>query len=404
MSYVEGFKDKVAQTSPFSLALEVESASGSYIYTAGGKSYLDFTSGMSVNNAGHRNPYVMASIEQQLKNYLHTTVYGEHVQRPQVTLADKLTKRYAVNHEDYQVFFTNSGTEATELALKMARKTTGREKFVALRGGFHGRTFGSMSVSWNEKYKKGFGKLFECQFIEPGNYDDLNFIEWDDVAGVIVEIVQGESGAVKVEPAWLQSLHILARSVGAKFIVDEVQTGVYRTGPFFAQHGVVDVLADFTTIGKAVGGGMPIGGVIAKKEDFEELQNPPFSHVTTYGGHPVSCAAGLGLIEYLEQDDRLERIGKNAKYFEECLDNLVQYNRDKLASYSGAGFLRALHFHSSETVEQFVKNMHSEYRILLGYKLNSAGAVRLSPPLTVTSVEIEKFFDAASVVLQNLST
>jgi acetylornithine/N-succinyldiaminopimelate aminotransferase len=380
------FKEFVAQTSPFSLGLKVESASGCYITDREGRRFFDAISGISVSNVGHCEPSVVEAIKKQVEKYSHTMVYGEHEQKVQVDYALELT-RTLFRIPQPQIFFTNSGTEATELALKMSRKLTGREKFLSIEGGFHGRTFGAMSVSWNDKYKQGFGTLLPCDFLaENQKLKDIDFTQY---AGCIVELVQGEAGVKILNHQWVEELYQKCKEAGVMFIVDEVQTGFGRTGTFWA-HTELNVKPDIVTMGKAMGGGLPIGGVASSRENFEKLQDPPFSHVTTFGGNPVSCAAGLAAF-YVLRTHRVSKDIQRAAATLELLEGFMYEYSEVVREVRGIGFLWGIDFSSPLLAEEFVKECFKN-NILVGYKLNNTTTVRVAPPLVASPEELKEMF------------
>lgn len=312
----------VAPTSLFDKRLDVKFARGAYLVDRNNDYYFDGISGIGVSSLGHDNPLVRLAAIEQLECYSHVMVYGEDRLSPQEDYAESLCTTLTM-FQSPQIFFLNSGTEATELSLKMSRKTTGREKFVSLVGGFHGRTFGSMSVSQNEKYTSGFGEMLDCVQIVPNVYEgDVYYQEiFSDAAGFILELVQGEAGAIALDQEWVRRVTDIARESGCRIIIDEVQTGFMRTGELWV-HETYGIKPDMLNIGKAMGGGLPLSGVVAESSDFSALQTLAFSHVTTFGGNPVCCASGLAAFKQIvgmrqevrslsEQFDRwAERVSK----------------------------------------------------------------------------------------------
>lgn len=380
------FTNVLAQTSPHPLGLVVTEAFGPYLFGEYGtdEEYMDFTAGIAVNALGHHDPDVIRAIRAQLEKFTHTAVYGEHVQEVQVTYARAITRSVEDLFLDSppQVFFTNSGAEATDLALKMARKITGREMFIGIEGGFHGRTVGAMSVSWNEHYRAGMGNLLPCMWIRRNDFEHL--IEWDpildDTAAVILEIVQGEAGALPLDHDYLAQLSAKCEEHGCLLIVDEVQTGMGRTGTLWASSAITGFSPDIITVGKALGGGLPLGGVIASRVNFEKLQEPPFSHVTTFGGNPLSCAAGVATFSKVST--------------QEILGNVHLRNQQLLDALSegfdvtGQGLLLGLHFTDEGATHKFVTTCH-ERGLIVGYKLNNPTTVRICPPLNITEEQCE---------------
>src|SRR6056297_287561 len=273
------------------MALEVESAEGPFIYTKDGKRYVDFISGIAVSSLGHRHPAVTEAIKKQVDRHLHVMVYGEFIQDPQSDYAELLTSQLPEALD--RVYFVNSGTEANEGALKLAKKFTGRHKFVAFTNGYHGDTQGSLSVTGRDVYRDPYKPLLpNVHFIDFNDPDGLNEID-ENAAAVIMEPIQGEGGVIPADKEWLKQVRKKCDDTGALLIFDEIQTGFYRTGSLFAFQ-YYDVVPDILSLAKAMGGGMPMGAFVSSSEIFEEFKhNPPLNHVTTFGGHPVSCAAAM---------------------------------------------------------------------------------------------------------------
>jgi acetylornithine/N-succinyldiaminopimelate aminotransferase len=324
---LESLKQKflryLAQTSDEPMGVVVERAEGCWIIAKDGRRYLDFISGIAVTNIGHAHPEVVQAIKRQVERYLHTMVYGEFVQDVQAALAEKLVSiveaafKRATDGQwrgELQYYPTNSGTEANEGALKLARKFTGRKKFVAFQNSFHGDTLGSLSVTGREIYRKPFEPLLpDVVFLPFGDVDALRQID-ETVAAVICEPIQGEAGIIVPPDDFLPALRKRCDEVGALLILDEVQTGFGRTGKWFAfEHW--GIVPDILTLGKALGGGMPLSGFLARREIMRVFaENPPLCHVTTFGGHPVCCAAALAALQVMERENLPERaavIGQN---------------------------------------------------------------------------------------------
>ncbi|MFN3422559.1 MAG: aspartate aminotransferase family protein, partial [Armatimonadota bacterium] len=306
----------LAQTSNEPMGVVVERAEGCWIYSKDGRRYLDFISGIAVTNIGHRHPDVVKAIHEQVERYLHAMVYGEFVQDVQVLLAEELVtvvqdayKRAGGQESDWglQYYPTNSGTEANEGALKLARKFTGRKRFVAFQNSFHGDTMGSLSVTGREVYRQPFQPLLaDVEFLPFGDVNSLERID-EKVAAVICEPIQGEAGIIVPPDDFLPALRKRCDEVGALLILDEVQTGFGRTGKWFAfEHW--NIVPDILTVGKALGGGMPLGGFLARREVMRAFsENPPLCHVTTFGGHPVNCAAALAALKVMKRENLPQR-------------------------------------------------------------------------------------------------
>ncbi|HET6371223.1 MAG TPA: aspartate aminotransferase family protein, partial [Nitrospiria bacterium] len=313
----EAFFKHVAQTSPRPIGLEVDRASGSYVYTVDGKRYLDFISGICVANVGHSHPDVVRAVVDQAQKHLHVMVYGEYIQAPQTRLAARLAGLLPESLS--VVYLTNSGTEANEGALKVAKKFTGRKKLISFEGSFHGDSQGACSVTGREIYRKPFEPLLpDVSFLPFDRIDPLRRID-ERTAAVIVEPIQGEGGIRIPSRVFLSTLRRRCSSVGALLIFDEVQTGFGRTGRLFAfEH--FGVVPDILTLAKGMGGGMPLGAFVSRPEVMKALsEKPPLSHVTTFGGHPVSCAAGLASLELIVGERLAERGGVLGERIQERL-------------------------------------------------------------------------------------
>ena len=293
-----------AQTSPHPLALEIDKAEGSFIYDIHGKQYLDFIAGVSAVTLGHQHPKVIKAIKKQVDTYLHVMVYGEFIQKPQVELAKFLADKLPKNLQS--IYLTNSGTEATEGAMKLAKKVTGRYELIAANNGYHGNTQGSMSVCGNEEQNSAFRPLIpNVKFIEFNKESDLELIT-NKTAAVILETIQGGAGFIEPKNKYLQKVKQRCKDVGALLILDEIQTGIGRTGKFFGYENY-NVIPDIIVTGKGLGGGMPIGAFISSFENMSTLkQNPKLGHITTFGGHPVIAAAALATLKELFQNTLIE--------------------------------------------------------------------------------------------------
>ncbi len=378
------FLRHVCQTSPQPLGLVVERARGATIWDADGRAYLDLLAGMGVANIGHAHPAVVAAIEAQIHRHLHVAVYGEMVQAPQVELARRLA---ALTPGDLDVvYFTNSGAEAVEGALKTARKFTGRARLVAFDGAFHGDTFGALSVGGNPIYRHPFEPLLPAVDFLP--FDDFAALPRIDesVAGVIIEPVQGEGGVRIPDDAFLPALRRRCREVGALLIADEVITGFGRTGKLFAcEHW--DVVPDLLVLAKALGGGMPLGAFVGRAAVMQTLSHdPPLAHVTTFGGHPVCCAAGLAALEILRNERLAERAARVGAAWVAQLQGMTG---GVLRAVRGKGLLMALEFTTPEATRRFATRCY-EQGLILNWTLHCDTVVRLAPPLTITDEEITR--------------
>ena len=378
------FYRHICQTSTQPLGIVVARAQGATIWDAAGRAYLDLLSGMGVANVGHAHPLVVRAVAEQIQKYLHVSVYGEMVQEPQVELARRLAE---LTPGDLSVvYFTNSGAEAVEGALKTARKFTGRARLVAFDGAFHGDTFGALSVGGNPIYRRPFVPLVP----------DVEFLPFDDeaalgridaaVAAVIVEPIQGEGGVRVPGDGFLPALRRRCTQVGALLIADEVITGFGRTGRLFAcEHW--QVVPDILVLAKALGGGMPLGAFVGRSEVMETLSHdPPLAHVTTFGGHPVSCAAGLAALDVLLHERLPERAAQRGAQW---LAQLRELRGGGLRTVRGLGMLLALDFDTPEATRRFVARC-LERGVILNWTLHRDTVVRVAPPLIISDDELER--------------
>jgi acetylornithine/N-succinyldiaminopimelate aminotransferase len=381
----EDFFRFVCQTSPEPLGIEVARARGCVVVDTSGKEYLDLLSGIGVAGLGHTHPAVVQAVGAQAERYLHTMVYGEYIQEPQVRLARRLAE---VTPAGLSVtYFTNSGTEAVEGALKTARKYTGRSGFVGFVGSFHGDTFGSLSLGGNPAYRTPFEPLLPQVTLLP--FNDLDALAQIDetVAAVIIEPIQGEGGVRIPGPEFLPRLRRRCSEVGALLIFDEVITGFGRTGRLFAcEHW--DVTPDILVLAKALGGGMPLGAFIGTPAIMATLSSgPPLAHVTTFGGHPVCCAAGLASLEVVLQQE----LPRCAQVKGEDLLRKLQAlcGTGGLSGVRGRGLLIGMDFITPEATKNFVHNCFAA-GLILGWTLHRDTVVRLAPPLVISSAELSR--------------
>jgi acetylornithine/succinyldiaminopimelate/putrescine aminotransferase len=380
----DNFLQFVAQTSSAPMGIEVARAHGCVIVDTSGREYLDLLSGIGVASLGHAHPAVVQAVKEQAERYLHTMVYGEYIQEPQVRLAERLAE--VAPHPLAVTYFTNSGTEAIEGALKTARKYTGRTRFVSFLGGFHGDTFGALSVGGNPLYRAPFEPLLPTvTFLPFDDFDALTAID-DTVAAVIIEPIQGEGGVRIPNSGFLARLRQRCDEVGALLIFDEVITGLGRTGRLFAcAHW--SIVPDILVLAKALGGGMPLGAFISTPDVMDTLtHDPPLAHVTTFGGHPVCCAAGLASLDVIVG----ERLPQQAHAKgDELLQQLrALRGQGGLTAVRGRGLLIGMEFSSPEETKRFVQQCF-EASVILGWTLHRDTVVRLAPPLIISSAEIE---------------
>ncbi len=375
----------VCQTSPEPLGIEIARAHGCTVVDKSGRHYLDLLSGIGVASLGHAHPAIVQAIKDQAERYLHAMVYGEYIQEPQVRLARRLAE--VVPAPLLVTYFTNSGTEAVEGALKTARKYTGRSRFVSFSGGFHGDTFGSLSVGGNPLYRAPFEPLLPTVTFLPFNDRDALVAIDESVAAIIVEPIQGEGGVRIPDSEFLPRLQQRCREVGALLIFDEVITGFGRTGRLFAcEHW--GVTPDILVLAKALGGGLPLGAFISTREIMATLSaDPPLAHVTTFGGHPVCCAAGLASLEVILREDLSQQAQARGEEFLCKLQSLV--GTSGFTAVRGRGLLLGLDFLTPEATKNFAQACFAA-GLILGWTLHQDTVIRLAPPLIISSAEIDQ--------------
>lgn len=388
------FLEHVGQTSPSPMMIEVERAEGSFFYTPEGKRYFDLVAGVSVSNVGHANPEVVAAVQKQAADYMHVMVYGEMVERPQVEYARSIAE--LLPGELNCVYFVNSGAEAVEVALKLAKRHTGRTELISMKRAYHGSTHGAMSMMGTpegEEWKAEFRPLLpDVKSINFNSFDDLKQIT-ERTAGVLCEVVQGEAGVRLPNPAWLLALRERCTEVGALLIFDEIQTGMGRTGEMFAC-AKYNVEPDVVCLAKAFGGGMPLGGVASKKQILDAFtHNPCLGHITTFGGHPVCCAAGLAALNFLKNNDVVESVESKGALFE----SLIQ-GHDRVLEIRRSGLLLAVELGKSEYLYRLME-IFKEEGIMSDWFLYCDTAFRISPPLTISEAEIRECCD---IILRSL--
>ncbi|MCH8525485.1 MAG: aminotransferase class III-fold pyridoxal phosphate-dependent enzyme [Balneolales bacterium] len=373
-SHKTAFFNHIAQTSDAPIGLEIEYARGPFFYTTDGKRYTDFISGIAVSSLGHSHPEVVQAVQDQAAKHMHVMVYGEFIQKPQSELAQLLASQLPDNLQ--RIYFVNSGTEANEGALKLAKKATGRRKLVAFRDSYHGDTHGALSVTGRDVYRDPYLPLLpDVTFLSFNAYDELNLID-TQTACVIMEPIQGEGGIIPADADWLKAVRKRCSDVGALLIFDEIQSGMGRTGELFAfMH--YNVVPDILCMAKALGGGMPIGAFASSDHIFEAFKyNPPLNHVTTFGGHPVSAAAAHASLSVILRDNLPER----AKLIENEVREVLK--SDHIAEIRGKGAMLGMQLKSYEQTERVV-NVCMRKGVLLGWTLHSNTLIRLAPPLTI---------------------
>jgi acetylornithine/succinyldiaminopimelate/putrescine aminotransferase len=379
----DNFMRHLAQTSEAPIALEIERAEGSWLYCTDGRRYLDLIAGIGVSALGHGNPAVLAAINRQAQRHLHVMVYGEYVIEAQAKFAGMIAGLLPDGLD--KVYFTNSGAEAIEGALKTARKHTGRDMFVAFDGAYHGDTMGALALAGNASFRAPFGAL-------PGPvthlpYNDAAALEAidDRVAAVVIEPVQAEGGVRIPAQSFIKALRERCSDSGAMLIFDEVLTGLGRTGRLFAlEH--FGVVPDLIVLAKALGGGLPLGAFCGPDEIVAKLsRNPPLGHITTFGGHPLSCAAGMAALEVITGDrlwERAERIGAA------LIHRLSRLIGPEVVSVRGIGLLVGMEFARAEIAHRFVAETIAR-GVVVNWTLNADRVVRLAPPLTISMEEID---------------
>lgn len=376
----EEFINHLALPSDIVPALEVERAEGIYLYGPDGKKWIDFISGICVTNVGHNHPRVTAAIKEQVNRYLHTHVYGESIMAPQVQYAKMLTSLLGQGLE--QVYFTNSGTEAIEGALKVAKKYTGRKKLLSFYHAYHGSTHGSLSIGGNPSAKEGYGPLLPetalLRFNELNELDKIN----EEVAAVVIEVIQGAGGVVKGKLEFLQAVEARCREVGALLMVDEIQTGFGRTGTLFA-HQWAGIRPDILVVAKALGGGLPLGAFVSSPEILDVIRrNPVLGHITTFGGGPVAAAAGMAAFEVLLEEQLMENIPQ----LEDILCQELRHSAIK--ELRGKGLIHAVLFDDRETSSRIQDACFDRGLITIGF-LSIDNGLRICPPLTITPDELK---------------
>lgn len=375
------FLDHVGQTGVSPLMLEIEKAEHIYIFSVEGKKYMDLNSGISISSMGHRHPKIIKAIKDQLDQYLHTMVYGEHVQAPQVKMAHLLTQH--LDQVLNTVFYVMTGSEAVEVAMKLAKRYTGRYEIIACRNAYHGSTQGSESLRSDKDYSSAFLPLLPgIKHIDFNNELDLAAIT-SKTAAVIVEPIQGEAGVITPKDNYLQKLKARCHEVGAMFILDEIQTGFGRTGHLFA-HQKYNVVPDVLLIAKAMGGGMPIGAVVSDKSILNTfLKNPSLGHITSFGGHPVSSAAALASLELLLDENIHNSVQGKSELFVKLLSAhaIVKEVRS-------AGLLMAVELTKRKYLKHIVSQAF-ELGFIIDYFLFNNRSFRLAPPLVITEEEVK---------------
>ena len=378
---LDDFLSYQAKTTPHPLGLEIKRAKGSYIIDQNGKKYLDFIAGVSACSLGHRHPAIVRAMKKQMNRYMHVMVYGEYVQSPAVELCKLLAKHLPSSLE--VTYLTNSGTEAIEGAMKLAKRVTGKSGFIAAKNAYHGSTQGALSLLGVEKQKEGYGPLLpEVEFISFNALEELEKIT-TETAGVVLETIQGGGGFILPTADYLLAVKKRCEEVGALLILDEIQPGIGRTGKLFAfEH--YGVTPDILVIGKGLGGGMPIGAFCSSAQNMEQLtHSPSLGHITTFGGNPVIAAAGLATLKTIINKKIMAEIDAKEALFRELLVH------PKIKQINGRGLMLAPILENPEQVSKVVFSC-MEKGLILFFLLWEKKGIRLSPPLNISKREIQK--------------
>lgn len=377
----ELFLKHLAQTSDFPLCLEIERAEGNYLCARDGKKYLDLISGISVSSLGHSHPEIVAAVQKQAATNMHLMVYGEYIISPQVELATLLCKYLPASLSS--VYFVNSGTEATEGALKLAKRFTGRTNIVSFKHSYHGATHGSLSLGGSEEMRNAFRPLLpDITRIDYNNVEQLNAID-ENTAAVIIEPIQAEAGVIVPEAGYLQKVRERCTKVGALMILDEIQTGYGRLGKLFAME-YFDVMPDIVLLAKGFGGGMPLGAFVSSEKIMGSLRNDPvLGHITTFGGHPVCCAASLAALKVLTSGELMQQVPEKSGLFKQLLSG-----SKKIKAIRGEGLMLALPLNDFDQVQKVITRC-LEKGLIVDWFLYNNSSIRISAPLTITTAEIE---------------
>lgn len=384
-----------AQTTSHPLGMEVSHAKGSYIYDTQGNAHLDFVAGVSACSLGHSHPAVVKAVQEQMASYAHVMVYGEYAQGPAVALTKKLAEKLPPPLES--TYLVNSGTEAIEAALKLARRVTGRTELIYAHNAYHGNTMGSMSVMDYEERKKPFEPLIpDCHSIRFNELEDLEKIT-ERTAGVILETIQGGAGFILPKPEYLKKVKARCEAVGAMLILDEIQPGFGRTGKLFGfEH--FEVVPDIVVMGKGMGGGLPIGALTASQEHMAMFkENPKLGHITTFGGNPVIAAAALATLETLTNSALIEETLEKEKRIRSLLKHPL------ITEIRGRGLMLAAITESEEITNEIILGCQQKGLILF-WLLFEPKAIRMTPPLTISMEEIEKACAIMTGVMDEVSS
>lgn len=391
----KSFFKHVGQTTPFPIQLEIESAKGIYFKSKDGAEYMDFTSGIAVSNLGHGHKAIISAIRDQAKKHLHTMVYGEFVESPQVEYAELLTS--VLPSQLNCVYYCTSGSEAVEASMKLAKRKTQRTEIIYFKGSYHGSTHGALSIMGGEKLKSAYRPLLpDTKMIDYNSLEQLDDIT-EDTAGVIVEVIQAASGVTLADKAWLKALRKRCNEVGALLVFDEIQTGFGRTGKLFAfeHYGVVP---DVLLLAKAIAGGVPMGALVAEQSLLELFtKKPMLGHINTFGGNSLACAAAIATLTTLVSEPKL--YSEADEKAELILKELEHHSLIEKITYKG--FLMAIHFQTKEIAYKFMEYALDQEVVLIGFLIQE-NAVRLAPPLTITKRELKEATRRLLIALDEL--
>lgn len=384
------FLQHVAQTTNFPWALEIEKAKGVYMYDPHGKPYLDLISGIGVSNIGHCHPKVVKAVQDQVADYMHLMVYGEVIQSPQVQLAEELSKTLPQSID--AVYFVNSGTEATEGALKLAKRFTGRTELISAKKAYHGSTHGALSLQSEEEFSQPFRPLLPgISHIEFNKIEDVDKISYQ-TAAIILETVQGEAGIRPATKAFLQAVRQRCNETGTLLILDEIQCGFGRTGTFWA-FDQFDIVPDIVLTAKGMGGGMPIAAFMASQKLLSVFtDNPILGHITTFGGHPVNCAASLATVKVIQEEQLIEGVKKKADLFKSLLIHPA------IKEVRGLGLMLAAQFESFDLLKRVIDKT-IKHGVLTDWFLFCDDTMRIAPPLVISEDEIK---EACKIILLSI--
>jgi acetylornithine/N-succinyldiaminopimelate aminotransferase len=388
------FTQHVGQTSPNPLGLDIERAEGIYLFGSDGKKYIDLISGVAVSNLGHGNKQIVDAVKEQCDKHMHLMVYGEYIQAPQVEFAKLLCEQLPDNLES--VYFVNSGSEANEGAIKLAKRYTGRSEIVAFGNAYHGSTQALLSLMDNRYYTQAFRPLIpDIRILEFNNESELDQIT-KKTACAIIEPIQGEAGIVLPNQGYLQRLRERCNETGTLLLFDEIQTGFGRTGYLFAFQKY-NVTPDILTIAKAMGGGMPLGGFVASKQIMDVLtHNPVLGHITTFGGHPVSSAAALAHLKILLQGNIIQEVNEKGQCFISRLKHKI------IKSVRGTGLFYSIELENDKQVQNFIKKA-LEHGLIADWFLHCDYRIRIAPPLIITKDEIDAVVEIIHMALDEVA-